>query len=446
MDCNECKLEMVNLFDTEIDRKSLSGILEHIEKCPDCANEYREMDKILSVLKPKTQLNAPLLLKQNIINQLSKKESMKNRAFRTIGISSRVRKILSIAALLAVVLIVTPFVVKNDAFMNSTVKAADLFITSSIEATHMIKTIIIRLKVRTVAHDSFALVGTGNELVDHTIFKSFENPVKWRVDKGERIVVFDGNYQYLWLPKTDEGIKAGADVNFTEWLQILLDPASILSKEQKSTKERGAKLTMNENNGLLQLTITSKARGNFINDYCKNRSIKESDNRREYTFDNATKLLKGLKIYILDGKKETLIVETTSIDYDLKLDPSLFVINLPAGVQWREFTQNYPGETFRNVSSRHVAELFLGGMAKDDWKLVEQACDFFRNPSGKVKRIKDQFSGLQVIKIGQAFKSGIYPGEFVPYEIKLRTGEIKKHNLAVRNDNQSKTWTVDGGF
>ena len=195
---------------------------------------------------------------------------MKNRAFRTIGISSRVRKILSIAALLAVVLIVTPFVVKNDAFMNSTVKAADLFITSSIEATHMIKTIIIKLKVRTVAHDSFALVGTGNELVDHTIFKSFENPVKWRVDKGERIVVFDGNYQYLWLPKTDEGIKAGADVNFTEWLQILLDPASILSKEQKSTKERGAKLTMNENNGLLQLTITSKARGNFINDYCKN--------------------------------------------------------------------------------------------------------------------------------------------------------------------------------
>ena len=156
--------------------------------------------------------------------------------------------------------------------------------------------------------------------------------------------------------------------------------------------------------------------------------------------------MKGLKIYILDGKKETLIVETTSIDYDLKLDPSLFVINLPAGVQWREFTQNYPGETFRNVSSRHVAELFLGGMAKDDWKLVEQACDFFRNPSGKVKRIKDQFSGLQVIKIGQAFKSGIYPGEFVPYEIKLRTGEIKKHNLAVRNDNQSKTWTVDGGF
>ena len=72
MDCNECKLEMVNLFDKDIDHKSRTGLLEHIQHCPDCTNEYREMEKILSGLKPKTQLNAPILLKQNIIIQLSK--------------------------------------------------------------------------------------------------------------------------------------------------------------------------------------------------------------------------------------------------------------------------------------------------------------------------------------------------------------------------------------
>ena len=248
------------------------------------------------------------------------------------------------------------------------------------------------------------------------------------------------------MPKSDEGIKAGADINFTEWLQILLDPANILSKEQKSTKDRGSKLTINESNGLLNLTITSKARGNFINDYCKNKSIEESDNRREYTFNNATKLLKGLKIYILDGKKETLIVEITSIDYDLKLDPSLFVINLPVGMEWKEYTQNYTSDTYRNITSRHVAELFFGGMAKNNWKLVGEACDFFMSSSEKAKNVKDQYSGLKVIKIGKAFKSGLYPGEFVPYEIRLKTGEIVKHNLAVRNDNPNKTWIVDGGY
>ncbi len=446
MDFNECKLEMVNLFDKDIDHKSLTGLLEHIQHCPDCANEYREMEKILSGLKPKTQLNAPILLKQNIIIQLSKMEEMKNSTSRTFGISSKVRKILSIAALLAVVLIITPFVVKNDAFMNGTAKAADIFITSSIEATHLIKSMIIKLKVRTISDDSFALVGTEYPMVDHTIWKSFENPVKWRVDKGDRVAAFDGNSQYLWLPKTEEGIKAGPEINFTEWLQILLNPANILSQEQKLTKERGSKLTMNEKNGLLNLTITSKARGNFINDYCKNKSIEESDNRREYTFDNVTKLLKGLKIYILDGKKETLIVEITSIEYDLKLDPSRFVINLPVGVEWKEYNQNFTSETFRNITSQRVAELFFGGMARDDWKLVGEACDFFSSTSEKARSVKNQFSGLKVIKIGEPFKSGLYPGEFVPYEIRLKTGELVKHNLAVRNDNPNKTWIVDGGY
>jgi len=446
MDCNECKLEMVNLFDKDIDHKSLTGLLEHIQHCPDCTNEYREMEKILSGLKPKTQLNAPILLKQNIIIQLSKMEEMKNSTSRTFGISSKVRKILSIAALLAVVLIITPFVVKNDAFMNGTAKAADIFITSSIEATHLIKSMIIKLKVRTISDDSFALVGTEYPMVDHTIWKSFENPVKWRVDKGDRVAAFDGNSQYLWLPKTEEGIKAGPEINFTEWLQILLNPANILSQEQKLTKERGSKLTMNEKNGLLNLTITSKARGNFINDYCKNKSIEESDNRREYTFDNVTKLLKGLKIYILDGKKETLIVEITSIEYDLKLDPSRFVINLPVGVEWKEYNQNFTSETFRNITSQRVAALFFGGMARDDWKLVGEACDFFSSTSEKARSVKNQFSGLKVIKIGEPFKSGLYPGEFVPYEIRLKTGELVKHNLAVRNDNPNQTWIVDGGY
>jgi len=446
MDCNECKLEMVNLFDKDIDHKSLTGLLEHIQHCPDCTNEYREMEKILSGLKPKTQLNAPILLKQNIIIQLSKMEEMKNSTSRTFGISSKVRKILSIAALLAVVLIITPFVVKNDAFMNGTAKAADIFITSSIEATHLIKSMIIKLKVRTISDDSFALVGTEYPMVDHTIWKSFENPVKWRVDKGDRVAAFDGNSQYLWLPKTEEGIKAGPEINFTEWLQILLNPANILSQEQKLTKEKGSKLTINEKNGLLNLTITSKARGNFINDYCKNKSIDESDNRREYTFDNVTKLLKGLKIYILDGKKETLIVEITSIEYDLKLDPSRFVINLPVGVEWKEYNQNFTSETFRNITSQRVAELFFGGMARDDWKLVGEACDFFSSTSEKARSVKNQFSGLKVIKIGEPFKSGLYPGEFVPYEIRLKTGELVKHNLAVRNDNPNQTWIVDGGY
>jgi hypothetical protein len=85
-------------------------------------------------------------------------------------------------------------------------------------------------------------------------------------------------------------------------------------------------------------------------------------------------------------------------------------------------------------------------LANNDWKLVEETCGFFKNPSKKVKEEKDFFGGLTVINIGEPFKSGLYPGEFVPYEIKFKNGEVKKMNLAVRNDNPNKVWIVDGGF
>ena len=52
----------------------------------------------------------------------------------------------------------------------------------------------------------------------------------------------------------------------------------------------------------------------------------------------------------------------------------------------------------------------------------------------------------EIITIGEPFQSGRYPGWFVPYEIKLNSGEIKAHNLALRNDNDAGRYVVDGGF
>ena len=447
MDCKECKLEMVNLFDSDVNQTTLTRLKEHLLQCPECATDYRETIEMLAILKPRLLPGTPFLLKQNIINQLKLEESkMKSKTSKVIRISTKVKKIFTIAAMLAIIMMIIPFVSKNDGLVSSTARAAECFIKNSIKATGLIKSMVIKLQVRTVAHDNFSFVGTEYNMVDHTIWKTFENPVKWRVDKGERVVVFDGKDQYLWLPKFEEGIKAGAEANFTEWLKILLDPEAILIKEQTATKDKGSKFTMDEKSGKLLMTITSKARGNYINDYCKNSSIEESDNRREYTFDSNSKLLKGLKIYILEGKKETLILNIEKIDYNLPIDSSLFAIVLPKGAQWKVLNDNYRSDTFKNISCRHAAELFFGGLANNDWKLVEEACDFFKNPSEKVHKIKNYFGGLTIIKIGEPFKSGLYPGEFVPYEIKFKSGETKKFNLALRNDNPNKVWVVDGGF
>jgi hypothetical protein len=51
-----------------------------------------------------------------------------------------------------------------------------------------------------------------------------------------------------------------------------------------------------------------------------------------------------------------------------------------------------------------------------------------------------------VISVGEPFQSGLYAGYFVPYEIRLRDGTVKKYKLAVRNDNPAHRWVVDGGY
>ena len=63
--------------------------------------------------------------------------------------------------------------------------------------------------------------------------------------------------------------------------------------------------------------------------------------------------------------------------------------------------------------------------------------------SDVVKRV---YGGMQVISLGEPFKSGLYPGYFVPYEIRLKNGYGKKHNLAVRNGNKAHRWMMDGGY
>ena len=66
--------------------------------------------------------------------------------------------------------------------------------------------------------------------------------------------------------------------------------------------------------------------------------------------------------------------------------------------------------------------------------------------TGVPQIFKDYLGGLEVISIGEPFQSMGYPGWFVPYEIKLQSGEIKKHNLAIRNDNPAHRFELDGGI
>ena len=49
--------------------------------------------------------------------------------------------------------------------------------------------------------------------------------------------------------------------------------------------------------------------------------------------------------------------------------------------------------------------------------------------------------------MGQSFKKDKnYGGVHVPYEIRLKSGELQKHDMALNNDNKEARFIVDGGI
>ncbi|WP_320053610.1 hypothetical protein [uncultured Acetobacteroides sp.] len=447
MDCNEFKREMTSLFDADVDKALAAELKEHLLTCSACSADFYEMEEVVECLNPRYLPSAPVLLKQNIINHLSKeKQPMKNKTTRTFRLNSTIKKVAAIAAVLVAVIIAIPLLHKGNESLVGEAKAGNSLLESSIKATGLIKNMVMKLRVRTLPNDNFALVGTEYDMVEHTISKSFEKPEKWRIDKGGRVVVCDGKQQLMWIPMANGVYKGSLDAGFVEWFRILLDPESVLRKEQTGITDKTSEVRMAEKDGEIHMTVTSKAQGNFINDYSKNRSINESDNRREYVFSSQTKLIKSLKIYVLEGSKETLILETESIDYNVPISPSTFALALPKGAEVTDLAavQNIKSETFSTISSKRAAEIIFDSMAKNRWDAVK--VPFAQYNFLLMKLIKRKCSGLKVVKIGEPFKSGLYPGEYVPCEVVLRDGYTRKICLALRNDNENKVWLVDGGL
>ena len=58
----------------------------------------------------------------------------------------------------------------------------------------------------------------------------------------------------------------------------------------------------------------------------------------------------------------------------------------------------------------------------------------------------ERYGGAERMHVGSAFRSGRYPGLFVPVEVVLKDGSRESLWLALRNDNPRRVWIVDGGF
>jgi hypothetical protein len=232
---------------------------------------------------------------------------------------------------------------------------------------------------------------------------------------------------------------------YDAWCGHLLNVDGLLDNAMREAKNRSdtelhLRQTVSSGGPETILEIESKAAGDYTNDYLKNKFISDSDNKKVYYFDAQTKLLKGFEVFVHTDKGDVLIFEVNEIEYNLQIDDELFKLELPQDVIWSQGPQVLPdNEKYVNMTPKQTAEAFFKACSEENWDEFLKFC-----PASRVsERIKRAYGGLEIVSIGEPFKSGLYPGWFVPYEIKLRPEEI---NVRLSNANAAKRFVITGEY
>ena len=79
--------------------------------------------------------------------------------------------------------------------------------------------------------------------------------------------------------------------------------------------------------------------------------------------------------------------------------------------------------------------------ANEDW---EEAQKHWVGPI--TERMKKHLAGVEIIRIGEPFKSGVGSNWAVPYEVKLANGGVKKLNLNLRKFPSAGRYVAVGGI
>jgi hypothetical protein len=225
-----------------------------------------------------------------------------------------------------------------------------------------------------------------------------------------------------------------------------MDVDGLLDTEVRLARERRSAPVLTRGIGedgesKLVVTTETTARGESApSDSSEKAWIAESGNVRVYEFDPQTKMLDSLKVYKHTGR-DVLLFEMMSIEYgeDTGMAPDVFSPPVPEEAVWVELPQKL-GEEYQQMQPEEVARAFLEACAEQDW---DEASRYWWC-SAVHPYLKKGMSRLTIISIGTPFKSGIYPGWYVPCEVKRWYREPRRLNLAVRRYEPAQRYIVDG--
>lgn len=455
MNCTECIEKLVEYIEGLLPEGQKQAIEAHLRDCQKCRTELQEVTSLGKRITSDAKSRQLADFENAVLNRIIREQNLKLKQADGISrqleiwrmiMKSRITKFAAAAAIIAAM--VVSVTVWNSSIPTASASAAQV-LTEAAKAVEDVRSIHIKARMRTVPGDNLGMIGLEYDFVPIEMWKKVDDAgiVCWRIEKSGRVIVTNAD-STIMLIKPNNAVKEEPCPigSFDAWYGHLLNVDGLIDNALKTTMNRANDQLCMHNEVVkdgteLVIEIESAAEGDYTNDYLKNKFISESDHKKVYRFDAETKLLKGFEVYVHTDKEDVLIFEVTEIEYNPEINNGLFTLELPQDVIWFEAPKDL-GDKYKQMTPKQVAEAFFKACAEENWDEFLK----FWPMSAVSQEIKNYLGGLEIISIGEPFKSGLYPGWFVPYEIKLRDGNIKKMNLAIRNDNTAKRYMFDGGI
>ena len=404
-------------------------------------NEYdRQSEQIIQMLTPKVEVKPSPDMRERILKAAEQAAAQPKRQKSRMGYW--LGAISSAAAVIAVAITLT---------LNSPVYAARKYFSGAIMAASDVKTMVMKLSVRTKPDEPIDYLNPSLDFIPATVKVIYGEPMLWSMEKkdGRNVLCNGDGYVYEWIGGKDGrvGWKKSAKGIVNSELAAFLDPRLLLEAERRTAeRNKGTKYQVIDNGELVVVMAMTTAQGDFSeSEYTLNTSLAEASTVRVYSFAKSTGELVQMRIDIVVDDKPITVIESESIAYNEPLTASNLSDKDLSQIEFQSNDiVNAVDSPLVGITADEAAKIILKAMSEWDTEILNTAMHYFKGDVMKI--VEDRYRGLEVKSIEKAVKSGLYPGRFVKCKVVLPNGKKETLTLALRNDNKAKVWLVDGGL
>ena len=404
-------------------------------------NEYdRQSEQIIQMLIPKVEVKPSPDMRERILQAAEQAAAQPKRQKSRMGYW--LGAISSAAAVIAVAITLT---------LNSPVYAARKYFSGAIMAASDVKTMVMKLSVRTKPDEPIDYLNPSLDFIPATVKVIYGEPMLWSMEKkdGRNVLCNGDGYVYEWIGGKDGrvGWKKSAKGFVNSELAAFLDPRLLLEAERRTAeRNKGTKYQVIDNGELVVVMAMTTAQGDFSeSEYTLNTSLAEASTVRVYSFAKSTGELVQMRIDIVVDDKPITVIESESIAYNEPLTASNLSDKDLSQIEFQSMNIAVATSSpLVGITADEAAKIILKAMNEWDTEILNTAMHYFKGDVMKI--VEERYRGLEVKSIEKAVKSGLYPGRFVKCKVVLPNGKKETLTLALRNDNKAKVWLVDGGL